>query len=277
MGSRTKTYRFPGRAFPPPAVLLLLLRAPALAGTGGGVLLHECDFDAGVIDGVRGDADRAGAHSAYVVSDPVREGRFAVRFELRPGDPPANRSFRAELTFPPDSMETERWYRWSVFLPRGFTADPIPDIIAQWHGVPDEDRGEPLRHPPLRVRRHDDRWELTLCSDPRPAFESGDHRLDTTLVLGRVEEQRWTDWLFHVRWSHGPGGYVRGWIDGAEVVRYAGPVGYDDRRGPFFKWGIYKPGWKSGRGPRLRRVLYFDEVRAGEGAPDLRSIFPAGE
>ena len=40
-----------------------------------------------------------------------------------------------------------------------------------------------------------------------------------------LEKGVWHDWILHVRWSYDSDGFVEAWLDGEQVIDYAGPVG----------------------------------------------------
>ena len=72
-----------------------------------------------------------------------------------------------------------------------------------------------------------------------------------------LEKGVWHDWIFHVRWSFAGDGFVSAWLDGVQVIDYEGPVGYNDRIGVWFKWGIYRDDHSE------PQVIFHDEYRRG--------------
>lgn len=97
-------------------------------------------------------------------------------------------------------------------------------------------------------------------SAARPINHSGGKE---KIDLGPYEAGTWTNWKFHVKWSYQSDGLVEIWKDGQLVVSKTGPNTYNDRQGPYFKIGIYKPDWKykPQKSNTTQRVIYFDEVR----------------
>ena len=53
------------------------------------------------------------------------------------------------------------------------------------------------------------------------------------------------------------------WWNGRQVVRYSGPVGYNDDFGPYFKFGLYRDD------SAKTYVVYFNHVRLGDRREDV--------
>ena len=79
---------------------------------------------------------------------------------------------------------------------------------------------------------------------------------------------RWTDWVFHVRWSHRGDGLTEVLQNGKLVARREGPNAYNDLRGVYLKLGNYHPG--------RARTVYLDEVRIGGEGANYVSVAPPG-
>ncbi len=58
-------------------------------------------------------------------------------------------------------------------------------------------------------------------------------------------------------------GQVEAWLDGNRVIDYLGPIGYNDRLGVWFKWGIYRDDHP------VSQFLYHDEYRRGGSYSDV--------
>jgi predicted transcriptional regulator len=98
--------------------------------------------------------------------------------------------------------------------------------------------------------------------------------------LGKYETGLWTDWVFHVKWSWESDGLLEVWKNGKKVIHYEGPIGYNDRRGVYFKTGIYKWVWKMtperDHSTTTKRVTYVDEVRIGNENATYQDVVRAG-
>ncbi len=185
--------------------------------------------------------ERGGEHSIRVVTNPVRSGKYAVQFELRRDDPIVASSKRAELTLEKEpKVNVERWYGFSIFLPKDYVGDPTPEIVTQWHASPDRDRGEVWRSPPLALLTEDGRWKITWRWDADPIMKQNRADGSKSESLGEYKTGVWTDWVFHVKWSWESDGLLEIWKNGKKAVHYQGPNAYNDARGVYFKTGIYE-------------------------------------
>jgi len=210
-------------------------------------------------------------HSAEIVGSPARSGSKAVKFTLKKKDPLTAGSKRAELKLDSVPANSEQWYAFSVFFPSDFVPDPEMEIIAQWHNVPDFNQGEKWRTPALYLRPKNGKLYIQRRWDSRPVNDNNPQGRET-IDLGAYKTNAWTDFVFHVKWSYKGDGLLEVWQDGKLVVQKQGPNTYNDAKGPYFKFGIYKPGWKNK--PRQsqtnERTLFFDDIRTGNTAISYR-------
>jgi hypothetical protein len=205
-------------------------------------------------------------HSLRVVTDPVRSGRYAARFELVRGDPLVRSNQRAEVRLPAATMGQEYRYMFSVFLPADWVADSLPTNLVQWHSVSDKLLLEGGPSMPLRLAVIGDRWIIDNFWDSKwvtkfaymPEHPEG-NRL---LWSGSLDRGRWVNWEFHVRWSWQGDGLVEVLKDGALVVHATGPDTYHDLVAPYMKFGVYVPAWSVAevQSPVRRRVAYFGDI-----------------
>jgi len=215
-------------------------------------------------------------HSFDIVADPVRGGQAAARLHLRRDDPRVEQGMRAELKryglFP---MKRERWYGYSLFVPSDYQADDIsPEIVTQWHDIPDFHLGETWRPPALSLVMSNGNWtieQIWESSDPSVSEKSA----RASIPLGAVETGRWHDWVFHLKWSPEADGLLEVWHDGRPVVSKTGPNTYDDAIAPFFKLGIYKLRWNE-ESAIEQRTLYVDEVRISDRRGSYEMVAPGG-
>lgn len=160
-----------------------------------------------------------------VVTEPVREGRHALRID---GTNAANRNGRdrIELQHQPQgagtSEGTERWFGWSVFLPaqlpKGSHSMGYFETRNSWSRVMAFDvQGEDIefttRVPYAR------RW-------------SG---------KGKLTPGRWHDFAVHVLWSRdATKGFVEVWFDGEQVVPLSRTATLRDENPVFFQIGLFR-------------------------------------
>lgn len=211
-----------------------------------------------------------GSHSAQMVNSPVRAGNQAVKFTLKKDDPLVSSSKRAELALGGVPSNSDLWYSFSVFLPFSYQKDPSSsEIIAQWHDRPDRDLGETWRSPALSLGTRNGKLYLSRRWDSNPLTENNVPEGKETIFLDSYQTGKWTDFAFHVKWSHTSDGLLEVWKDGELEVSRTGPNNYNDRRGPYFKIGMYKGDWKNRpeRSIVSKRTIYFDEVSVGDARP----------
>lgn len=216
--------------------------------------------------------------SALVISREVtpRKGNGVARFEFAKTDVELyNKYVRAEIR-QPSQVEAERWYGFSNYLPADFVTDPLAEKIAQWHEVPDFDKGENWRSPPISFGIENGRyyvqilWAAAAVNTNRTV--DGNRKVD----LGPVDKGKWNDWVFHIKFSYKTDGILEIYKNKTKVFSLYGPNSFNDRTYPYFKIGIYKWGWNgwASYSPESKRVLYYDEVRIGNAKSNLTEVSP---
>jgi hypothetical protein len=216
--------------------------------------------------------------SALIITKEItpRKGNGAARFEFDKSDViNYNKYVRAEIRQPSD-VEAERWYGFSNYLPADFVTDPLAEKIAQWHEVPDFDKGENWRSPPVSMGIENGRYYVHIMWAAAAVntnnTKDGEKRID----LGPVDKSKWNDWVFHIKFSYKSDGILEIWKNKEKVLTYNGPNSFNDKTYPYFKIGIYKWGWNgwASYSPESKRVLYYDEVRIGDEHADLNLVSP---
>jgi hypothetical protein len=115
------------------------------------------------------------------VSEPVRAGSNAARFELDKRNPSSASGPRAELAG--DVLGGEQWYGFSIYLPLSWTRDRAPEIVTQWH------HNGRTGSPPPAIETKAGEWQISQNWE--------DSERDTS--IGAYQVGRWTDWMIHVR------------------------------------------------------------------------------
>ncbi len=160
-----------------------------------------------------------------VVKDPVREGKYALRID---GTNAAKKGKhdRIELQHQPKAPGTaegtERYFGWSVFLPKKLT-----------------DASHSLGYFETR-----NSWSQLM------AFEvKGEDILYTTRVpykrqwdgKGKMTPGKWHDFALHVLWSRDPEkGYIELWFNGEKVVPLTKTATLKDENVAFFQIGLFR-------------------------------------
>ena len=124
------------------------------------------------------------------------------------------------------------WYGFSFLLPTDF---PIVDdrlVITSWKQSDVE--GSPLIGQRFRSGRH----SLKI----RPPGVSGS---GTTYRLPPFQMGRWTDMVYHIRYSSAGDGQIEVWMNGNRIVSYRGATASVHGADRFYhKIGLYRDRWK---------------------------------
>lgn len=181
------------------------------------------DFETGTMEQWQGTATKSEA--VKVVTEPVREGKCALRIE---GTNAARRGERDRIELqhqpkPPGTAEgTERYFGWSVYVPQKLTD--------HYHAV--------------GYFEARNAWRQLMSFEAR-----GEDILYTTRVpyarrwegKGKLTPGRWHDFAVHVLWSRDPAkGYVEVWFDGEQVVPKAMTATLMDDNPAFFQIGLMR-------------------------------------
>ena len=212
------------------------------------------------------------SYSAAINNQITRAGKGSMRFELRKSD--SKHGHRAELGQQPGVVKQEAWYGFANYFPKEYTADPIAEIVVQFHSKPDLDKGEKWRSPPLAIAIVNDRFVLDMRNDSR-AISTGEIKM-TRLDLGPVEKEVWNDWVVHAKWAWDNTGVLEIWKNNKLIVsRKNMPNAYNDATYPYFKIGVYKWDWANKSTPSVqKRIYYVDEVTIGSGSAGYNNVYP---
>lgn len=141
-----------------------------------------------------------------VVNSPVRQGQYAARFTVRPGDTFGTSSGeRAEVYWAgSDEGEGEEyWYAWSTQFPSDWSEPFGWGIFVQWHSqfpIP----------PPVSFNARADTAEISVNAGPlEPSGTNGSFRRKYPL-LATLNKGSWNDFIARIRWS-GTNGAIAVW------------------------------------------------------------------
>jgi hypothetical protein len=237
-----------------------------------------------------------------VVTDPVRQGRYAARFEQAPGDQWVNGSVRC-LAAAYDSGEGEGddyFYAFSVYFPD----EPADNLLWELHG-PEEIYSV---DPNTSVAPHTiavDRGQLVYRLLTGPAVWDGDRWTGWSTyepripLLDRIPVGEWIDLVVHIRFTHDDDGVLEvwhrtgedAWPDGPQLQRRDVPTlqwipGVDDRiwghandpavpedvrtSALYLELGLYKGGPTT----LTTDVVYHDGFRRGPTLASVLEEFP---
>jgi hypothetical protein len=253
--------------------LILLLISSILSPLIGVAVAGSKIFTTGKIKGIIVQAPYS--HSIQLVPDPLNPENEVVRFEVRNqdvwrGDAERGKLSieRAELSEPEFKapFQTDLWYRFRVLIPEKSTKIPIRCLIAQWHATPDLHLGEVLRSPVLGIELRGTEFLIRKCHSDLQVQLNNDRTNNKTQLYKSGEfadRDVWHDFVVNVKWSWENDGYCRVWINGHKVVDYAGPIGYNDAQGPYFKTGIYRDNIPE------THIVYYDGYSRGNSAAEI--------
>jgi Polysaccharide lyase len=227
-------------------------------------LLYDSNFE-----GSLGDGWKASGNTPIVQNQISRVGTHAMKSELNRLESETSYRTEVRLLKPLNAKWFEdTWYGFSIYLPGPYPDDDKHDILAQWHGAYDTDLGEKIHYgPALSLVTKSGEWKINASSTPEPVTTK-ENKVGYTTYAGPIEVNKWTDWVFRVRWDYRTAGSGRltVWKNGKQILDRAHPIGYNDHVGPYFKMGIYKPNWQTESSPFGNvRIVYHDAFRIAAG------------
>jgi len=164
-----------------------------------GRTLVSGDFETGDLSQWTGIA-RVRTSAVSVVRGPVRQGRFAARFEVHDGDNPIGFGDRAQIQIGTNEREGQtRWYSWSTRVSRSFPRYESFQVLAQWHAKADGS-------PPVGFFAEGDDLVLRLHRTALP----GQVINVVDAWRGPLLRGSWQDIKMRVHWS---GDDRRGWVE----------------------------------------------------------------
>jgi len=197
------------------AVLLLTGAAPA-------EIIWRGDFETGNLEQWKGAPK---AEGVKVVQEPVREGKYALRID---GTNAARKGALDRIEFqhqpePPGTAEgTERYFGWSVYLPKKFT--DITHHVGYF-----ETRNSWSQLMSFEAKGEDLKFSTRV---PYKLHWTG---------AGKLTPGRWHDFALHVLWSRDPAkGFVEVWFDGEKVVPLVKTATLKDENVAFFQIGFIR-------------------------------------
>ena len=197
---------------------LLLLSAPLVSAE----VIWRGDFETGTTEQWKAVPK---SDAIKVVTDPVREGKYALRID---GTNAARRGKLDRIEFqhqpkPPGTAEgTERYFGWSVYVPKKLTDD--------FHSVGYFETRNSWR----QLMAFEVRGEDIVYSTRVPYARRWTGK-------GKLTPGRWHDFAVHVLWSRDPKkGFVEVWFDGELVVPKAMTATLLDENVAFFQLGFMR-------------------------------------
>jgi hypothetical protein len=243
------------------AMMAVLVPALTAAAQANPDVIWKGDFETGAssLTGSCGAGQDQWCHEESVraaqiqaVTDPVIQGKYAARFEVKYGDVYNNYSdSRALMSGPTTLWEDEgndRWYRWQSLWPLDYVGtypkwDQLSDPsarsnggwIVEWHqdpinGIPTSGSA------PLYIGAND--TDIMMCIVNQATSECGE-----SISLAKLIRGHWHDIVLHAKWSSSPSvGFLDMWVDGVHVLpMHRGANMYSGMRN-YLLVGLYRNG-----------------------------------
>lgn len=142
-----------------------------------------------------------------IVTDPARQGSYAAKFVVRPGDQFGTSSGERSEVYWTGSREADGqdyWYSWSTLFPSDWSEPRNWGIFLQWH------TGFNWTPPALSFNAREDSVNVNLNAGEVTDCCGGDTRMRWT-VLNTLSKGLWNDFIVHVKWAAGPDGTLTIW------------------------------------------------------------------
>ena len=183
-----------------------------------------------------------------MVTDPVRDGRYAVAYTI-PGGGSRNESLpQTEELNEGDDL----YFGFSTLLGEGFPVDESWQVITQW-------KNDGTGSPPLSLTVEDGQYSI------HGGYDHPDGLGDFRQPIGPARTGEWVDWVFHITFSEfADQSQVTVWKDGRKAIdRFSPRTGtlYPDRAS-YVKIGYYRSTDISRDG-----TVYVDNWRVGRSGP----------
>jgi uncharacterized protein (TIGR03382 family) len=226
--------------------LLPLLLMPAVASAS---TLWKGDFETGTLS-QWSKIQSVASDRLMVVTDVVREGRYALKTTVKKGDDPIGASGnRNELVYM--SRETtgvEYFYKWSTLFPSSYPSSSKWQVFAQWH------QDGCCGSPPLEF--------YVVGEEMRLRVGGSSGKVVWRAPLGRGS---WHDFVVRVKWSSDPKvGFVELYKDGKLALPRTMAATQFGQEKNYLKLGLYRDASISQVG-----IVYHDGFTIGTKLEDV--------
>ncbi len=206
-----------------------------------------------------------------VVTSGVRQGKYAARFTVRPGDQFLSTSGeRCEVSWTGEreGPGSDKWYAWSTFFPTDWVS-PSWAVFTQWHS------SFPVE-PPLGFYVYQDQILVNARTGTFDAAGQPSYR-KTFVLLNPFRKGVWNDFLVHIRWSL-TAGSMEVWHRASRdapftQVMSSGPIPTLQEQGGVTSMNYLKHGLYRSSGSSFTNTLYQDGFRRGNTEADVLPAF----
>ena len=204
---------------------------------------------------------------ATIVASPNRQGRYAARYEVDPGDNNVFGSGTGERTEAVTSQALtdgydghENWYAWSTMFAPGFVSNTSTwNAFTQFHQTGSTGQAT----------------QFDVMGNTLGFLSWGGDFNNPTSCRATLDTNKqngvWYDFVFHVKWSADPSvGFFEIFENGKVVVPLTHCPTLYSGQGVYLKQGYYRNAQPS------TAVVYDDGTRRGSSYQDVIADFPAG-
>lgn len=162
-------------------------------------------------------------------------------------------------------------YSFDMRLGKEWVHDDHPEIVFQLHSSPDA--GDGTRGPLLALQlmpsldRTTTYYSIVQRADER-AISEDTITSHVTTTVGNIDGDLgdWVNWRFEIHLSPGDDGRLVVWKDDTVVLQQERQANcFNDQKGPYAKWGVYKWDWRQEPTIATSRSVQFDNLRIVEG------------
>lgn len=197
-------------------------------------------------------------------------GTKVERFELRSGDCSGSdcrtdRERVEKIQGKGAALGKDIWVAWSVYLPANFPRQgrKMYSKVGQWHLPKFQGMGQ---GPNLLFEVSDQCLKLT-AKDSRVAdtdpMRPAPNIFSKCIVARKAILGHWTRYMVNAKWSTGPDGYIKVFVNGVQKWAYKGQTVNVAVR-PYFRYGIYRSFVSRCGGPCPTQIVYYKDVRQGK-------------
>jgi hypothetical protein len=254
-------------------------KAFAVAGVALVASLISTDADARRLSGERSLSTTKWGYQ--IVKSPVRAGKRAQRFEVRPGDCSGDSGWsdcdndreRSEITLKKDwRYGTTQWIGFSVYVPQDFKASSkVNTTVGQIHqrGGPSGTAGGLPSFPPLmQLEMRGGSYIAGVHILTGSASNVRDNVKKFPLASINAMRGKWTDILIHLDTAKGKE-VLEVYVNGQRKAALTDFINFIPKEF-YFKYGIYRSFVSRHGGPMPTQILYIDEVKLGKSADKVR-------
>ncbi len=239
--------------------IIAVVSMSVLATSGSGGVIWRGDYETGNFDQWQCGVQETADGRATIVTSPVRQGKYAARYEVQPGDHNVGTGSgeRTEVKSCRHAVEgEEQWWAWSTMFAPGFSASNSDwNIFTQFHNS----------------GTTGGRVEFFVNGNNMQFVTHGGDLSNPTERSCKIADKangKWYDFVFHVKWSSSNSGFAEVWLGGKKVVQLTNVPTLYVGQDVYLKQGYY-------RSPQSNvAVIYHDGMRQGTSYADVAAEFP---